>query len=152
MNRFLQLCETYDPQNADNINAAWEAKNFLNDLNVPFSSNGQEIRLHLEVGDVVLQVTGFEKRDAMPEEDEQVNAGYGQVDVTDRVSKIADRYKSKGIIGKSINPTGRRAVNVNKKLEGMDKEFVAAGEKAVERLRKDLQNVKSQTNGRNVKY
>jgi hypothetical protein len=152
MDKFLKLCETYDPQNADNINAACEAENFLNDLGASFSSNGQEIRLHLDVRDVVLQVTGFEKREEMPEEDEQVNAGYGQVDVIDRVGKIADRYKSKGIIGKSINPTGRKAVNIKKELDGMDKEFVAAGEKAVKRLKKDLQDLKSQSSGGNVRY
>jgi hypothetical protein len=150
--RFLKICEIYDPTNADAINAAWEAKNILNDAGMSFSSEGDVIRLHTELGDIVMQVTGFEKGGEIPEEDEQVNAGYGQVDVVDRVSKIADRHKSKGIMGRTISPTGRKAVSVNKKLEGMDKEFVAAGEKAVERLKKDLQSVKSQNNSKNVRY
>jgi hypothetical protein len=147
MDSFLKLIEAYDPQNADNINAAWEAKNFLNDLNVPFSSNGQEIRLHLDVGDVVLQVTGFEKRDAMPEEDaEGIDASTGTFKIDGEVEKLADTANSgvKGMIAKRLFGTSaQKAKSAVKKRQNVAKQAVDAYEKGTKSIEDGLRNVKS---------
>ena len=146
MNRFLQLCEAYDPQNADNINAAWEAKNFLNDLEVPFSSNGQEIRLHLEVGDVILQVVGFEKREEMPEEDaEGIDASTGTFKIDSEVEKLADTANSglKGMVAKRLFGTSaQKAKTAVKKRQNVAKQAVDAYEKGTKSIEAGLRNVK----------
>ena len=145
MNRFLQLIETYDPQNADNINAAWEAKNFLNDLNVPFSSNGQEIRLHLEVGDVVMQVTGFEKRNAAPEEEaESIDAGYGDFNISSEVEKLANTASSglKGQAAKLFGTSAQKAKGAVKKRQNVAKQAVDVYDRKTNQLQTDLRNVR----------
>lgn len=153
MNRFLELCEAYDPQNADNINAAWEAKNFLNDLNVPFSSNGQEIRLHLEVGDVVLQVTGFEKREEIPEEDaEGIDASTGTFKIDGEVEKLAGNASSglKGQAAKLFGTSAQKAKSAVKKRQNVAKQAVDAYEKGTKSIEQGLRNVRS--GAQNVTY
>ena len=153
MNRFLQLCEMYDPQNADTIDAAWEAKNFLNDLNVPFSSNGKEIRLHLEVGDVILQVTGFEKREEMPEEeDEIIDVSTGTYMVDKEVEKLAGTASSgmKGLAAKLFGTSAQKAKSAVKKRQAMAKKAVDAYEKGTKSIEQGLRNV--QSGAQNVRY
>ena len=145
MNRFLELCEAYDPQNADNINAAWEAKNFLNDHNVPFSSNGQEIRLHLEVGDIVMQVTGFEKRDALPEEEaENIDAGYGDFNISSEVEKLANTANSgmKGMAAKLFGTSAQKAKGAVKKRQNVAKQAVDVYDRKTNQLQSDLRNIR----------
>jgi hypothetical protein len=153
MDKFLKLCETYDPQNADNINAAWEAKNFLNDLGASFSSNGQEIRLHLDVGDVMLQVTGFEKREEMPEEDaEGIDASTGTFKIDGEVEKLANTASSgmKGVAAKLFGTSAQKAKSAVKKRQNVAKQAVDAYEKGTKSIEQGLRNVKS--GAQNVRY
>jgi hypothetical protein len=153
MAKFLKLCEQYDPSNQDVNDAALWVAQILSQEDVPFTHNGDEIRIPTEYGVAVLKVVSFEKDQEIqqPEEDEQIKAGYGDISVMDRISQMASDYEKKGIGGKIINPTLRKAHAINKKMQKLNKQFIPAGEKALKRLEADLKAINSQSSG-NVTY
>jgi hypothetical protein len=148
MNKFLKLCEMYDPSNSDVKDAAFQAKFFLYEQEIPFSSEGDEIILHAEQGDIVLKVLGIKKREdsveEMPEEDESINAGVGDYGIDTEVEKLSDKASSglKGLAGKAFGTSAQKAKSAVRERQKLAGDAVNAYRKGSERIKKGLQSVK----------
>lgn len=55
MSKFLEILEEHDPANESKMDAALEAKMFLHEKKIPFTSKGNKIILHTQKGNVVLE-------------------------------------------------------------------------------------------------
>jgi hypothetical protein len=157
MNRFLDLVEAYDPQNADNINAAWELKWMLKDAGIPFSSkasNNQEIKIALkDLGYIIVQVTGFEKKGSLPEEEaEGIDASTGTYMVDNEVEKLANTASSglKGQSAKLFGTSAQKAKSAVKKRQNIAKQAVDVYEKGTRSIEAGLRNVRQ--GAQNVRY
>jgi hypothetical protein len=155
MNKFLKLCEQFDPSNQDTQEAALWIKQVLSEAEIPFSGDGDIIKIPTEYGVATLKVISFEKdseiggNSDIEEEDEQIQAGYGTINVMDRMRDMRDEYKKKGVLGKVVNPTLRQATKIADEMDKLGKEMIPAGKKALERAKKDLAKIK-QSGSRNA--
>lgn len=142
MSRFLQILEENDPNNEGKMDAAFQAKFFLYEHEIPFSSQGTRIILHSDKGDIVLEAIGMETREiADAEEDENVNASTGTYEVDKTVDDIANKPLLKTDVGKlGVKMKANRAKKERDKLAN---QAVDAYRKGTERIKKGLQAVKT---------
>lgn len=143
MSKFLQILEEHDPANTDKMDAAFQAKFFLYEQGVSFSSQGTKIILHADQGDIILEVVGIERR-ADAEEDESINASTGEYQVDKEVEGLADKASSglKGLAAKAWGTSAQRAKSATKERQQVAGQAVDAYRKGTERLKKGLQAVK----------
>jgi uncharacterized protein YjbJ (UPF0337 family) len=149
MSKFLQVIEENDPQNTSKMDAAFQAKFFLYENEIPFSSQGTKIILHAEQGDIILEAIAIQPRIADAEEDESINAGVGEYSVGNEVEKLADKASSglKGMAGKLFGTSAQRAKGAVKERQRVAGQAVDAYRKGTDRLKKGLQAVnRSATN------
>jgi hypothetical protein len=148
MSKFLSLVEEFNPQNTED--PKWKLIEFLRGkgIKISASDDSDNFQIRTEEGDIMVCVMNQE------EEAEGIQAGYGQVNVMDRINKMSDEYRTKGIGGKIFNPTLRQADAIRKKAEGLNKQFIPAGQAAVRRLEQDLRQIRqnSTSGGQNVDY
>ena len=147
MSKFLQILEENDPTNQSKMDAAFQAKFFLYENEIPFSSQGSKIILHAEEGDIVLEAITIQPRQqiADAEEDESINAGVGEYSVGNEVEKLADKASSglKGMAGKLFGTSAQKAKGAVKERQQVAGQAVDAYRKGTERLKKGLQAVKT---------
>lgn len=141
MSKFLEILEQHDPANTDKMNAAFQAKFFLYEQEVPFSSQGSKIILHAEQGDIILEAIGMQSRGevADAEEDENINASTGTYEIDQTVDDIANKPLLKTDVGKlGVKMKANRAKKERDKLAN---QAVDAYRKGTERIKKGLQAV-----------
>jgi hypothetical protein len=146
MSRFLEILENHDPANTGKMDAAFQAKFFLYEQEVPFSSNGSKIILHAEQGDIVLEAIAMQPRQmADAEEDENINASTGTYEVDQEVEKLGDKAASglKGLAAKAWGTSAQRAKTATKERQRVAGQAVDAYRKGTERIKKGLQAVKA---------
>jgi hypothetical protein len=111
MSKFLTILEEHDPSNQSKMDAAFQAKFFLYEQEVPFSSEGSKIILHTEKGDIVMEVIGIKHRQQEVEADAEEDAL--EINPSDMAADITDRYKQKPMWKralKSVANTGEKQV------------------------------------------
>lgn len=146
MTKFLKLCEQYDPSNQDVQDAALWIKQVLSEADVPFSGDGDEIRIPTEYGVAVLKVVAFEKDEEVAhEEDEQINAGIGTYEVDKEVENLGSKAESgaKGMVGKVFGTAAQRAKSAIKKRQRLAKQAVDVYDAGTKRLEQGLRNART---------
>ena len=147
MSKFLEILEQHDPTNTDKMNAAFQAKFFLYEQEVPFSSQGSKIILHSEQGDIILEAIGIQSRGDVvdAEEDENINASTGTYEVDQEVEKLAGKAASglKGFGAKLLGTSAQKAKTAAKERQKVAGQAVDAYRKGTERIKKGLQAVKT---------
>ena len=150
MSKFLDILEQHDPSNQSKMDAAFQAKFFLYENEIPFSSQGSKIILHAEQGDIILEAISIQPRQmADAEEDESINASVGDYSVSGEVEKLADKASSglKGMAGKLFGTSAQKAKSAVKERQRVAGQAVDAYRKGTDRLKKGLQSVnRSATN------
>jgi len=124
MSKFLTILEEHDPSNQSKMDAAFQAKFFLYEQEVPFSSEGSKIILHTEKGDIILEAIGMRSRQADAEEDAM------EINPSDMAADISDRYKAKPMWKRALKTIGNTG----------EKQVSAATEKQVKELYTPLAN------------
>jgi hypothetical protein len=145
MSKFLEILEQHDPANQSKMDAAFQAKFFLYEAEVPFSSKGSQIILHAEQGDIILEAVGMKARQvADAEEDESINASTGTYEVDQEVEKLGSKAASglKGVAGKLFGTSAQKAKAATKERGRVAGEAVKAYRKGTERIKKGLDAVK----------
>lgn len=150
MSKFLTILEEHDPSNQSKMDAAFQAKFFLYEQEVPFSSEGSKIILHTEKGDIILEAIGMRSRQADAEEDESINADTGTYEIDKEVEGLAGKASSglKGLAGKMFGTKAQKAKSAVKERENLAGQAVDAYKKGSERIKKGLQAVKRSAVGR----
>lgn len=145
MSKFLEILEQHDPANQSKMDAAFQAKFFLYEQEVPFSSKGSQIILHAEQGDIILEAVGMKARQvADAEEDESINASTGTYEVDQEVEKLGNKAASglKGAAGKLFGTSAQKAKAATKERGRVAGQAVDAYRKGTDRIKKGLQAVK----------
>lgn len=144
MSKFLTILEEHDPSNQSKMDAAFQAKFFLYEQEVPFSSEGSKIILHTEKGDIILEVIGMRSRQADAEEDESINADTGTYEIDKEVEGLAGKASSglKGLAGKMFGTKAQKAKAAVKERQDLAGQAVDAYKKGSTRIKKGLQAVK----------
>ena len=147
MSKFLEILEQHDPVNQSKMDAAFQAKFFLYEQKVPFSSKGSQIILHAEQGDIILEAIGMQSRGdvADAEEDESIDASTGTYAVDKEVENLAGKASSglKGLGAKLLGTSAQRAKTATKERQKVAGQAVDAYRKGTERIKKGLQAVKT---------
>jgi hypothetical protein len=146
MSKFLEILEQHDPANQSKMDAAFQAKFFLYEQEVPFSSKGSQIILHAEQGDIILEAVGMQAREvADAEEDESINASTGTYEVDQEVEKLGSKAASglKGVAGKLFGTSAQKAKAATKERGRVAGQAVDAYRKGTDRIKKGLQAVKT---------
>lgn len=145
MDKFLKLCEEFDPIN--NGNPKLDLMDFLRSKGVNVSSVRDTDMLYIDIGEDVVAITV-----SMPEEDEQINAGTGTYEVDAEVEKLGNKAAKglTGLMAKGLGTSAQKAKQAVKKREKVAADAVGAYEKGTDRIRKGLQKVKSDAS--NVGY
>jgi hypothetical protein len=138
MDKFLKLCEEFDPIN--NGNPKLDLMDFLRSKGVNVSSVRDTDMLYIDIGEDVVAITV-----SMPEEDEQINAGTGTYEVDAEVEKLGNKAAKglTGLMAKGLGTSAQKAKQAVKKREKVAADAVGAYEKGTDRIRKGLQKVKS---------
>lgn len=142
MSKFLEILEQHDPANQSKMDAAFQAKFFLYEQEVPFSSKGSQIILHAEQGDIILEAVGMQAREvADAEEDESINASTG----TYEVDKTVEDISNKPWLQTDVTQLGnkKRANAATKQRNQLLPKTIEAYNKGTERIKKGLAKVKS---------
>jgi hypothetical protein len=145
MSKFLEILEQHDPANQSKMDAAFQAKFFLYEQDVPFSSKGSQIIIHAEQGDIILEAVGMKvKKVADAEEDESINASTGTYEVDQEVEKLGSKAASglKGVAGKIFGTSAQKAKAATKERGKVAGQAVDAYRKGTERIKKGLDAVK----------
>jgi hypothetical protein len=148
MSKFLTILEEHDPSNQSKMDAAFQAKFFLYEQEVPFSSEGSKIILHTEKGDIFMEVIGIKPRQqevqADAEEDESINASTGTYEIDKEVEGLAGKAESglKGLAGKMFGTKAQKAKSAVKERQNLAGQAVDAYKKGSDRIKKGLQAVK----------
>ena len=144
MDKFLQLCEMYDPANVAEMNAAWEAKNWFHENNISFSSNRDEITIHGDKFDIVLKVVRLDTPKGQADEEEQEAS-----DAWDIVSNAADDTRkdnwAKRKLKSGFSPSARNKEKARKIVDTYDKKVLPDAVNAAQRkLEKDKRALRQQ--------
>jgi hypothetical protein len=148
MTKFLKLCEQFDPSNQDVQDAALWIKQVLSEADIPFSSEGDEIRIPTDYGVAVLKVVAFEKDQDInfPQEDEEsINAGTGTYEVDKEVEKLGSTASGglRGLAARKLFGTAaQKAKTAVKKRQNIAKQAVDAYDQGTKRIEKGLQNIR----------
>lgn len=144
MSKFLTILEEHDPSNQSKMDAAFQAKFFLYEQEVPFSSKGSTITLHTGKGDILMEVIGMEPKKADAEEDESINASTGTYEIDKEVEGLADKAASgmRGLTGKMFGTKAQRAKSAVRERQNLAGQAVDAYKKGSERIKKGLDAVK----------
>lgn len=146
MSKFLEILEQHDPANQSKMDAAFQAKFFLYEQEVPFSSKGSQIILHADQGDIILEAVGMQARQvADAEEDESINASTGTYEVDQEVEKLGSKAASglKGAAGKIFGTSAQKAKAATQERGRVAGQAVDAYRKGTDRIKKGLQAVKT---------
>jgi len=146
MDKFLKLCEEFDPIN--NGNPKLDLMDFLRSKGVNVSSVRDTDMLYISTDNNTIAVTV-----SIPEEDnESINAGVGSYEVDSEVEKLGNKASKglKGLAARGLGTSAQRAKQAVKKREKVAADAVGAYEKGTERIRKGLQQVRSTAS--NVQY
>jgi hypothetical protein len=137
MSKFLEILEQHDPANQSKMDAAFQAKFFLYEAEVPFSSKGSQIILHAEQGDIILEAVGMQARQVADEEEQAV----GSYDIDSEVEKLGAKAM-KGIPGWMGKHTtsAQKAKAAAKKRENVAGKAVVAYMKNTKSLEDSIKN------------
>lgn len=147
MSKFLEILEQHDPANQSKMDAAFQAKFFLYEQEVPFSSKGSQIILHAEQGDIILEAVGMQAREvADAEEDESINASTGTYEVDQEVEKLGNKANSglKGLAAKALGTAPQKAKSSVKKRNNVASKALRVYDDTTKNLERQVSQVQSQ--------
>ena len=137
MSKFLEILEQHDPANQSKMDAAFQAKFFLYEQEVPFSSQGSQIILHAEQGDIILEAVGMQARQvADAEEDES------SYDIDQEVEKLGAK-SSLPNLGRLSMTKAQKAKRVAKERENVAGQAIDAYKRNTDSLKKAVQKSKA---------
>ena len=137
MSKFLEILEQHDPANQSKMDAAFQAKFFLYEQEVPFSSKGSQIILHAEQGDIILEAVGMQARQvADAEEDES------SYDIDSEVEKLGAK-SSLPNLGPLAMTKAQKAKRVAKERENVAGQAIDAYKRNTDSLKKAVQKSKA---------
>jgi hypothetical protein len=142
MSKFLEILEQHDPANQSKMDAAFQAKFFLYEQEVPFSSKGSQIILHAEQGDIILEAVGMQARQDMgdlPEEEQQTVGSY---DIDSEVEKLGAK-SSLPNLGPLAMTKAQKAKRVAKERENVAGQAIDAYKRNTDSLKKAVQKSKT---------
>lgn len=142
MSKFLEILEQHDPANQSKMDAAFQAKFFLYEQGVPFSSKGSQIILHAEQGDIILEAVGMKARQDMgdlPEEEQQTVGSY---DIDQEVEKLGAK-SSLPNLGPLAMTKAQKAKRVAKERENVAGQAIDAYKRNTDSLKKAVQKSKA---------
>jgi hypothetical protein len=143
MSKFLEILEQHDPTNQSKMDAAFQAKFFLYEAEVPFSSKGSQIILHAEQGDIILEAVGMQARqdmDDLPEEEQQTVGSY---DLDGEVEKLGAKALKLGPMGKLLGTKAQRAKSATKERDNVAGQAVDVYKKNTDSLKKAIASFKA---------
>lgn len=144
MNKFLTLCEEFDPTNSTNHKL--HLKEFLNSKGITASLIRDTNMLYISTDDIAVAVEVIEpEEEEIGEEDaENLNAGYGSYSVNDEVENLASKANSglKGVAAKVLGGAGQKAKSAVKKRQNVAKKAVDVYDRKTQQLQNDLKNVR----------
>jgi len=145
MSKFLEILEQYDPSNQSKMDAAFQAKFFLYEQEVPFSSKGSQIILHDKKKniDIILEAVGMQARqdmDDLPEEEQQTVGSY---DLDGEVEKLGAKALKLGPMGKFLGTKAQRAKSATKERDNVAGQAVDAYKKNTDSLKKAIASSKA---------
>jgi hypothetical protein len=147
MSKFLEILEQHDPANQSKMDAAFQAKFFLYEQEVPFSSKGSQIILHAEQGDIILEAVGMQAREvADAEEDESINASTGTYEVDREVEKLGNKANSglKGLAAKALGTAPQKAKSSVKKRNNVASKALRVYDDTTKNLERQVSQAQSQ--------
>lgn len=139
MSKFLDILEQHDPANQSKMDAAFQAKFFLYEQEVPFSSEGSKIILHAEQGDIILEAIGMQARQVADEEEQTA----GTYDLDGEVEKLGAKALNLGPMGKLLGTKAQRAKSATKERDNVAGQAVDAYKKNTDSLRKAVSKSKA---------
>jgi hypothetical protein len=145
MSKFLEILEQHDPANQSKMDAAFQAKFFLYEQEVPFSAKGSQIILHAEQGDIILEAVGMKvKKVADAEEENQEK----EVDIDSMADNAAQSYDQKSFIKKRLptasNKGGKMVSAAVKDRAQILPQLANAVKERTKTVKQQLQNYRSQ--------
>jgi hypothetical protein len=129
------------------MDAAFQAKFFLYEQEVPFSSKGSQIILHAEQGDIILEAVGMQAREvADAEEDESINASTGTYEVDREVEKLGNKANSglKGLAAKALGTAPQKAKSSVKKRNNVASKALRVYDDTTKNLERQVSQAQSQ--------
>jgi len=146
MNKFLRLCEEFDPEYKKDYDALIELEELLNSAGINMKIKAYDkFEIATENGLFEFQTKYSYYTPNYAEEDEQINAGIGSYEVDSEVEKLGNKASKglKGLAARGLGTSAQRAKQAVKKREKVAADAVGAYEKGTERIRKGLQQVRS---------
>lgn len=140
MNKFLSLCESYDPVNVEK--PKWKLLDYLQSKGINASSVRDSDLIYIDVGGQSIAVTVSETE----EDAENISVGFGDYSVNDEVEKLADTAKKGplGLIARKFGTAPQRAKQAVQKRRKMSAQAVNAYDQATNRLQKTLSKMQKQ--------
>lgn len=138
MDKFLTLCEQYDPRNSNDPKMTLYV--FLKSKGVNVAMSTEDNKLHILTNDnqdIAIEVF-------IPEEDEQINAGTGTYEIDGEVEKLGNKASSGigGAIGKIRGTAAQKAKSAVKKRQQVAVKAIDAYDQGTKRIEKGLQNIR----------
>ena len=147
MSKFLEILEQYDPSNQSKMDAAFQAKFFLYEQEVPFSSKGSKIILHDKKKniDIILEAVGMQAKKVADAEEENQEK---EVDIDSMADNAAQSYDQKSFIKKRLptasNKGGKMVSAAVKDRAQILPQLANAVKERTKTVKQQLQNYRSQ--------
>jgi hypothetical protein len=135
--KFLNLCEQLSPENSSD--PKWELIDFLKSKGINVSIVRDTDMLYVDTGTKTIAITISQN-----EEDESIQAGYGNYKVDSEVEKLANTASSglKGQAAKLFGTSAQTAKSAVKDRSNVAKQAVGVYKQDTDSLKKSLQNYK----------
>ena len=137
MNKFLELCEEYNPVQSES--PKWKLIDFLKSKGVNVSLIKDTDMLYIDTGESTIAVNVDEGHE---EEAESVHADYGSYNVNDEVENLAAKAEKglKGIGQRTFGNNAPQAKAALKKRANVAKKAVDVYNKKTKKLEQDVSN------------
>lgn len=160
MSKFFEILEQHDPANQSKMDAAFQAKFFLYEQEVPFSSEGSKIILHADQGDIILEAVRMQAKEVEDEDyvkmeiddDEDYddsNLNYvdeeEEYDIDTAVGKLADKKALKLDIGGPGALNILKARRLKKKRDNVAVKALNTFDKSTKELENAVKSAKTKT-------
>lgn len=139
MNKFLTLCEEFDPEKSSD--PKWDLIDFLKSKGINASAVKGTDSIYIDTGSKNIAITVSE--DQAEEDAESIEAGYGDFNVNNEVENLAGKAEGglKGMAGKLFGTAAQQAAGAIKQRQGVSKQAVQVYNKKTQQLKRDLASI-----------
>lgn len=139
--KFLNLCEQLSPENSSD--PKWELIDFLKSKGIIVSIVRDTDMLYIDTGTKTIAIIISQN-----EEDESIQAGFGNYKVDSEVEKLANTASSglKGQAAKLFGTSAQTAKSAVKERSNVAKQAVSVYKRDTEGLKQSLQNYRRSSN------